>query len=223
MQHDGPADKRVRRRFTWSASVAAVLLLALAGLTLAVRTTPLPLDSAALTWALDHRVPWATTIAVAVTTTGSGLPAYILAALSGLIACPQRRWIGDRDRRVGPARGGRCPPAPGDMARSGHARRSTSGSPAHTVLRSRPDTPPPLRWWPRCCARPRPAGSRGRRRLALQLVFLSWAVAVGLTRVYLAVHWMTDVVGGWLLAGGLSVLAYAVVLARRPTQRMLPV
>jgi undecaprenyl-diphosphatase len=63
----------------------------------------------------------------------------------------------------------------------------------------------------------------GRRRLALQLVCVAWAVAVGLTRVYLAVHWMTDVLGGWLLAGGLTLLTSAVVLARRPDQRMLPV
>ena len=42
----------------------------------------------------------------------------------------------------------------------------------------------------------------GRRRLALQLLCVAWAVAVGLTRVYLAVHWMTDVlVAGCLRAG----------------------
>ena len=160
-QHDRPADKRVRRRFTWSASVAAVLLLALAGLTLAVRTTPLPLDSAALTWALDHRVPWATTIAVAVTTTGSGLPAYVLAALAGVIARPRAPLDRHGRRRAGPARGGRCPPAPGDMAPSATPAAWTSGSPAQTVLRSRPGTPPPRRSWPRCCAPPWPAGSAG--------------------------------------------------------------
>ena len=27
------------------------------------------------------------------------------------------------------------------------------------------------------------------------------ALVVGLTRLYLAVHWMTDVLGGWALAG----------------------
>ena len=194
------------------AGLAAALLLALAGLTLAVRTTPLPPDSAALSWVLDHRIAWVTTIAVAVTTTGSGAPAYVLAALAGLIACPRRRWIG--------------------MAIAELALLAGQGVRLLLVTwRQRPRPPADL-WLTGANGPSFPSGHtttsalvaallctavaqrfRGRTRSTLQVVCLAWAVAVGLTRVYLAVHWETDVVGGWLLAGGLSALTYAVVLA----------
>lgn len=41
---------------------------------------------------------------------------------------------------------------------------------------------------------PRPA------RLAFALVALAWAFLVGMSRLYLGVHWVSDVVGSWLLA-----------------------
>ncbi|KOT86623.1 membrane protein, partial [Streptomyces sp. NRRL F-5755] len=54
---------------------------------------------------------------------------------------------------------------------------------------------------------------RAWRRTAAALVAVSVA-GVGLTRVYLGVHWATDVLGGWLL-GGAWVAVAALVYVRR--------
>src|SRR5690349_2039445 len=182
-QHGRPADEVVRRRFTWSAIVAAVLLLALAGLTLAVRTTPLPPDSAALNWALDHRVPWATTIAVAITTTGSGLPAYVLAAVAGLVARPARWWIGlvvaelallaGQGIRLLLATWRQRPRPPTDLWAAGASGYSFPSG--HTTTSA-------LVAALLCAALAR--RFRGRTRRVLQLLCVVWAVTVGLTRVY---------------------------------------
>ncbi|MFF3753126.1 phosphatase PAP2 family protein [Streptomyces sp. NPDC002018] len=63
----------------------------------------------------------------------------------------------------------------------------------------------------------RPRG-RGFLAYALCALIVCWAVAVGLSRVYLGVHWMTDVLGGWLYAGTWLGLGAALI----PVERWLP-
>ncbi|MDR6975170.1 undecaprenyl-diphosphatase [Streptomyces sp. 3330] len=52
-------------------------------------------------------------------------------------------------------------------------------------------------------------------RTALAVAVVS-VVGVGLTRIWLGVHWPSDVVGGWLLGAMLVALAIAAHLRRRP-------
>ena len=52
-------------------------------------------------------------------------------------------------------------------------------------------------------------------RVVAAALGIGWAIAVGLTRLYLGVHWPTDVLAGWLLAAALGLIGYAAVLRWR--------
>ncbi|WP_434587734.1 phosphatase PAP2 family protein [Streptomyces sp. A5-4] len=61
-------------------------------------------------------------------------------------------------------------------------------------------------------------GADPRLRAAVLVVGVVSVVGVGLTRMYLGVHWPTDVLGGWLL--GVALVALSVVAyGRRPASR----
>ncbi|MEV7415551.1 phosphatase PAP2 family protein [Streptomyces sp. NPDC089919] len=162
---------------------------------------PLPGDRWAHDWALHHRPGWALAAARLLTATGTGVIPYLLAALAGLIAARTQRerrsavalcllvlGLGQLlrytlmlslSRPRPPAADWATPYASGFSFPSGHASTGvlTAGLLVLAVWRRGP-----------------------RHRLPLAAGIALWGLAVGLTRVYLGVHWPTDVLGGWLFA-----------------------
>jgi membrane-associated phospholipid phosphatase len=202
-------------RASWLAPAAALACLAvLVGLELTGTVLTRP-DSAVLSWMVTHRSGRLTTAAVAVTNSGTSPLLFPLVAAAGVaVALRVRRWapglaamavlvVGVLSRLglsklVGDARPPRADwlvPVTGFSFPSGHA--ATSALVAGT-----------LAWLLSYLVRGRPA------RLAIAAALGGWAVLVALSRIYLGVHWASDIVGSWLLAAGwLACLALAV---RRP-------
>ncbi|MHA6764828.1 phosphatase PAP2 family protein [Streptacidiphilus sp. PAMC 29251] len=195
----------MRLRF-WLAATAFTLLAALVTVVALRHGTPFGLDASVHRWALQRRTTGWTDAAIGVTTTGTGAPAYALAALAGAIATGSLAWCW-RGALVGVVA----------LALAEALRLSLA-----TAL-SRPRPPRPD-WAARAGGAAMPSGHattsaliavglaaallghcRGRpARLAVCVLPALWAGSVGASRVYLGVHWPTDVLAGWLLAGALS-------------------
>lgn len=228
LRADRPGRRRVRLRSQWTATSAAALSAgALVALLIAgVRESGdlAAFDPSVSTAVAAHRTPLLTTLAEAVTTIGSEVSIGVLAALTLL-------WLVLRRRQLGSA-----VIFATSMASTGVL---TIGL-KHLVGRVRP--PASLVMGPVDTSFAFPSGhtlfstvffgllaglvllhtsSRSARVGAVTL----WAVAsaaVGLSRVYLGYHWLTDVLAGWTL--GILVLALAaasVAALRSPTTRPL--
>ena len=68
------------------------------------------------------------------------------------------------------------------------------------------------------------ARAQPRRRLKVYLLALAVlvTVAVGISRVYLGVHWPTDVLAGWTIGGAWALLWWAVALGLQRRGRIEP-
>ncbi|MFI7502919.1 phosphatase PAP2 family protein [Streptomyces sp. NPDC049687] len=201
--------------------LACVLLALFAALGAAVSVrhgAPLPGDGAAHTWALGHRPPEAEASARGITATGGGVGPYLLAVAAGVIA---GRGVGGRVLAVVGVLGvllagqflrtglmelfARPRPAPADWAAAASGYAFPSGHTTTSAL-----VAGLLAW--AVARRAAPATAR----TACALV-VCWAAAVGLSRVYLVVHWASDVLGGWLLAAGwLGLCAHVAARRGRP-------
>ncbi|MFJ7962548.1 phosphatase PAP2 family protein [Streptomyces sp. NPDC096324] len=197
-----------------AASAAVGSLVAFVLLTLVVTThegAPLFGDSGLASWSLAHRPEVALAVARGVTYTGTGAVPYALVVVAGLLlgrtarqrvttvtACVCALAVAQAVRFAVMSLVGRPRPPVANWAThasgwsfpSGHTTTSavTGGILILAVLARAPQS-----------------------RRALVLLIGCWAALVGLSRVYLGVHWLSDVVGGWLFAVcWLSLLVYVV-------------
>ncbi|MGW4598685.1 phosphatase PAP2 family protein [Streptomyces sp. NPDC004457] len=163
---------------------------------------PLWLDHGLHTWAVGHRPEMAVTVARGVTSTGTGVVPYLLATLAGALmgGTARQRWqaaalclaclglgqllrsgVMELVHRPRPPHADWAAHAGGWAFPSGHT--TTAALTAGMLVLALTLRAP-------------------RGGTALRTAVASWALLVGLTRIYLGVHWFTDVVGGWLFAVG---------------------
>ncbi|MFJ7998187.1 phosphatase PAP2 family protein [Streptomyces sp. NPDC096310] len=229
----GPATavRRARRR---APAIVVVVVCAVAFALLAVAVTgrhgvPFPVDRSALDWSVGHRPPLAKALARAVTASGTGVLPYLGAVIGGALAgsgtrrglygaaCALLFLLAGQAVRYGLVETIARPRPPvedwathasGYAFPSGHT--TTSALVAGVLI------------WGVARASHR-AARKGRRTAGylpaaypLMVLLGCWAVAVGLSRVYLGVHWATDVLGGWLFAGVWLGLGAVLVRGRFP-------
>ncbi|MDT0270130.1 phosphatase PAP2 family protein [Streptomyces sp. DSM 44915] len=186
------------------ALLSAALCAALMTVVVAGGNDPLAVDRAAHDWALAHRSPgWADVLTV-VSDTGTRTPAVLVAMVAGALVARNIWWWGAvagaaalllaQLLRYGLVRAIDRPRPPesdwvihvnNPSLPSGHA--TTTALVAIALANA---------LWPHCR---RPLT----RALAVGLPAL-WALTVGFSRVYLGVHWVSDVLAGWLLATAVS-------------------
>ncbi|MFF7198091.1 phosphatase PAP2 family protein [Streptomyces sp. NPDC008079] len=197
------------RRVLLPAAFAAAFAV-LAWVVLAGHGTPYAVDTGPHRWSVEHRPHGMVTVARTVTDLGTGPFPYLAAVLGGWLAggggvgrgaLRTSRGVpmallalvvllaGQAVRTLLVMALHRARPPAADWATHASGYSFPSGHTASSAMAAGLLAWGLLRWRP---------GRTGRLLTALCALV---ALAVGCTRVYLGVHWPTDVVGGWLFAG----------------------
>lgn len=171
------------------------------------------LDTAVLTWMVDHRTPWVTDVMTVVTTVGNTVGVAVLTVILAAIVWRRgsRRaalatlavmllgWglmngIKYAVRRTRPPTPERLVDLSTWSFPSGHAMMSAMVAAVAIVLIGR--------------GLLRSPGDRARkRRRAAAAVLTAASLLIGFSRLYLGAHWCTDVLAGWVLGALWGTLA----------------
>ena len=205
----GLPEPHVHRPLRTAAAGVVLVLLAVAGVVTAfVGAGPARADSALLGESIEARSAALTALATSVTTVGSTAAMGLLATLVGLWLLRSRRGA-DALFVVGTMAGAATlftglkrlldrprPPIVDQLVAvsneslpSGHATMSVAVLGSLVVLAWR--------------------GRSVLARVAMIALVAGWSGAIGLTRIYLGVHWFSDVLAGWLVGGAWLALCSA--------------
>lgn len=203
-----------KRVFVSAVGLLAGLILAVLVLVTESRHgVPWPPDAWLHRWSVGHRPDGVVDAAIVITTTATGIFTYPLAALAGwLSVANQRRWLGSlaavgvlalvQLMRLGLAvEIGRARPPAADWAWHASGPAMPSGHTTTSAFVAAVVAYGLGRHWPQH----RSVGSSAA---------IVWGVAVGASRVYLGVHWPTDVLAGWLLVMVVAAAMYVALDTR---------
>jgi undecaprenyl-diphosphatase len=170
---------------------------------------PTPADTAAYDFVTEIQAPWLSDVAKVVTGLGSGGVTLLVALVAAIVLASKRHWpeLGVLVAAVAITHIGvpvlkevvDRPRPPGGLVDTNGAG-YPSGHAAYSVIYA---------WLALTVAlRLRPGWAGG---TALVVAGISITVAAGLSRIYLDVHWLSDVSGGWAL--GVSAFALCAIVA----------
>jgi undecaprenyl-diphosphatase len=172
---------------------------------------PTPGDRTALDAAQDIQAGWLTDVAKAITALGSGWVTFTIAAAVAVFLAVRRMWMEFWALLAGTLliaiavpeiKAWTDRPRPPDPLVSAEGSAFPSGHAAHATLYAWLAITFALRVVPGIT-----------RRSVVIAAGIALTALVGLTRVYLRVHWLSDVSSGWALGVSCYALAAAVVLA----------
>ena len=206
-----------------AAAVCTALLVTVLALVVTRHGTPPALDSAGHHWFLTHREHLLTNAAILVTTTGTGAPAYALALLAGTLNSRRQHRVrgavvavvalavGQALRLILATSISRTRPPVADWAWHASGPALPSGHTTTSALVAA-----------LLCHALSHADRSTRVRVTGCALALLWTTAVGVSRVYLGVHWPSDVAAGWLFAATLALLALPLTRRLRDLKSRLP-